>query len=261
MKRYLYLLLTPESLISSMLPPQEFGTYMAVGTKKISRGQAMYFEVDPEMVKDSLPMDFIEKRCVPNEKGEPKRSVYLSIYRVLENIPIRALKSLYLVTYDGRVLELKAGTYDDAKNAGDRLHFYEEISPVTSSIVSTLSPEKFLKFMTDKSYQISVPKLVFTEMALDALAEDPFHGSDENLPYPNVAHLRDCLVQLKLDPKKLKKTVVRSHHNGFLYRTCINGFFAGSKDEFVFYPYPGPAEMNEKHHVWWRSANAIVLNE
>ena len=30
---YLYLSLIPEALIASMLPPEEFGTYLAVGTK------------------------------------------------------------------------------------------------------------------------------------------------------------------------------------------------------------------------------------
>lgn len=43
MKRYLYLSLLPEALIASMLPPEEFGNYLAVGTKKRTRGQAIFF--------------------------------------------------------------------------------------------------------------------------------------------------------------------------------------------------------------------------
>lgn len=35
MERYLYLSITPEALISSMLPPAEFGNYQAVGTKNV----------------------------------------------------------------------------------------------------------------------------------------------------------------------------------------------------------------------------------
>ena len=114
MNRYLYLTLLQESLISSMLPPEEFGIYLAVGTEKRSRDQAMYFEVDADLIKDQLPMAYIERRCVPTPTGGPKRSVYLSIYRALESIPLKALKSLYLVTYDGRVLELKQKPYDSS---------------------------------------------------------------------------------------------------------------------------------------------------
>ena len=43
MSVYLYLSLIPEALIASMLPPLDFGTYLAIGTKKRTRGQAMFF--------------------------------------------------------------------------------------------------------------------------------------------------------------------------------------------------------------------------
>lgn len=260
MKRYLYLMLTPESLVASMLPPFEFGTYMAVGTKKMSRGQAIYFEVDMELAKGILPMDYIDKRCVPTATGEPKRSVYVKIYRALESTPLKALRSLYLATHDGRVLELQQGKYDVAKEQPETLHYYQEIAPIAPSVASTLPPSKYLYFITDESHPVNVPKLVFTELALDALATDPEKGSAENLPYPRLDHLRDCLLQLKQDPKKLKKTVVRNPHHLFLYRTCRNGFYVGAKNEIIFYPYPKPAEMNEKHHEWWRSANAVLLS-
>ena len=49
MKIHLYLSLNPEALIASHLAPEEFGAYLAVGTQKYSRGQAMFFEVDPDV--------------------------------------------------------------------------------------------------------------------------------------------------------------------------------------------------------------------
>ena len=42
MKKYYYLVATPESLIASHLEPKEFGNYLAVGTKKRTRGQAIF---------------------------------------------------------------------------------------------------------------------------------------------------------------------------------------------------------------------------
>ena len=45
---HLYLSLFPEALIASMLSPEDFGSYYALGSAKKSRGQAIFFEVDPE---------------------------------------------------------------------------------------------------------------------------------------------------------------------------------------------------------------------
>ena len=44
---HLYFSLIPEALIASMLPPEQFGQYYATGHKYKSKGQAIFFEVDP----------------------------------------------------------------------------------------------------------------------------------------------------------------------------------------------------------------------
>lgn len=261
MNRYIYLSLTPEALIASMLPPKEFGTYMAVGTQKKSRGQAMFFEIDPFKMQNDLPWEYIEKRCIPHENGEPKRSVYLSIYRVLETIPLNALKSLFLATNDGRVLELSSRSYNVSNETGCALHLYQELGPTYSRVASSLMPVQFLNYLTDSSQPIYVPKLAFVELTLENLATDPERGSDDNLPYENIDHVRDCLIQLEKNKNKLTKTIVRNVHSNIPYRTCRNGFFIGSKAGFLYYRYPGPEELNEKNHVWWRSATTVFLNE
>jgi len=72
---YLYLSLIPEALIASMLPPEEFGAYLAVGTRKRTLGQAMFFAV--EGLKSSTAFDLreAERRCVPHPDGEPPGQV------------------------------------------------------------------------------------------------------------------------------------------------------------------------------------------
>ena len=122
MKNYYYLVLTPESFIASHLPPHEFGNYLAVGTKKQIRSQSIFFEVKSEKVPD-LPKDYIAQKLVPYASGEPKRSVYLSIYRALERIPLEALKNLYIVTDDGVVLEIKAEKYKVRDK--DEIHLFQ----------------------------------------------------------------------------------------------------------------------------------------
>ncbi len=106
---YLYLSLIPEALIASMLAPEEFGSYLAVGTKKRTLGQAMFFTVEGLEGSEAFDLKEAQRRCVPHPSGEPKHSVYLSIYRVLERVPVAALRDLHMVTPDGRVLALARG--------------------------------------------------------------------------------------------------------------------------------------------------------
>ncbi len=258
MNIYLYLSATPEAIIASMLPPREFGNYLAVGAEKRAHGQAIFFELDMEKMNHLLPMDYINSRCVPQQDGQPKRSVYLSIYRALEFTPLDALKDLYLATDDGRVLELGPQLYTEIENEIS-LHLFQELLPVTPRVVSSLNPREFLQYMTEQVEQIQLPKLFFVELELGELATDPVNGSVENLPYPNVQHLKDCLTGLKYEPQKIKKTVIRFFHGDLLYRLCKNGFFIGSKGNLLYYPLPSMQELEKKHYAWWRSAISTSL--
>jgi len=257
MKTYLYLSLSPEGLIASMLSPEEFGNYLAVGAKKRTRGQAMFFEVDPDFSSDYFgdKETLIREKCVPHADGVPKRSLHLSIYRVLEHVPVDALRNLYLVTDDGRVLSLEAASWQPRQS--EHLHLYQQLGPVSPRIASTLDPVSFLKFVTDTSKPVSVPKLVFVELVLNDLAADPLHAILNDLPYPNVDHLRDCLLDLERKEDKKTKTIIRHFSGSLLYRTCKNGFFVGDQKQFRYYPLPSINELEENYYTWWRSAQVI----
>ncbi len=255
METYLYFSLVPEALIASMIPPEDFGNYLAVGTKKRTRGQAMFFEVDQNFKSDFFPLDEIQKRCVPHPDGKPKHSVYLSIYRVLEHLPLDSLKDLYLATDDGRVLDIQPQKYESPETS--ELHLYQELCPVIPRIASSYNPLEFCKFVTDQSHPVSVPKLVFAELQLDELSKDPLKGSDNNLPYPHIDHLRDILVMLQERSEKPTKTVIRYWAGGILYRTIKNGFFVGGQNNFLYYPFPTQEELEENYFSWWRSALTV----
>ena len=106
-EHYLYFSVTPEALIASGLQPEEFGSYLAVGTQKRARGQAVFFELDIDKMSHVISKEVIAERCVPRPDGTPKRTSYISIYRVLESIPLDALKGLYLTTDDGTTANAK----------------------------------------------------------------------------------------------------------------------------------------------------------
>lgn len=251
MERYLYLSLLPEALIASMLPPEEFGPYLAVGTQKRTRGPAIFFDLN-EFESDYFDFGKAERECVPHPDGTPKHSVYLAIYRVLEHVPLEALRSLWLVTQDGRVLELKQGRLPEIK---DKFHLYQELCPVHPLIGSVLLPDDFCRFITDPSNAIYVPKICFVDLKLSEWANDPEGGRAHDLPYPNLAHIRDCLLQLRDSGKKVKTIDRVPPYNAFPYRCIRSGFVVGNRDKILHYPFPTIDQLEREYYDWWRSAN------
>jgi len=253
MNKFIYLTATPEALIASMLPPTEFGAYLATGTKKRNNGQAIFFEVDLSQIEKLIDLESLNRRCVAKPDGSPKNSVYLSVYKVLEMIPLSALKSLYVATDNGRVLELKKASYDLSIENKKKLYLFQELSPVSPMVASGLAPSAFLKRLTDGSTPITLPKLFFVELQLGELATNPRSASVDYLPFANVEHLRDCLEVLSGEYEKKMKTVQRVFSGSLLFRTIGSGFYIGSKDEILFYPYPTMDELRSINYEFFRA--------
>jgi hypothetical protein len=255
MRKYLYLSLFPEALIASMLPPDEFGSYIAIGDYKKLHGRAMFIEVDPDFRHPYFEIDEGLKRCVPRPDGSPKRSVYISGYRVLEHIDFNALHKIYLVTEFGQVLGLDHSEVLPENDAP--FHLYQEVAPVTPLVVSTHAPQAFIEMVTrgSKNTLLKWPAICFVELNLGELAHDPENGDAGNLPYTYISHLRECLLDLKIREKKQRKLVDRNHIPDFPYPTIKNGIFLGNQEKILFYGIPTPEELRENHHNWWRSAN------
>jgi len=251
MQTYTYLLLFPESLVLSMLGPAEFGAYLATGTRKRAREQAMYFQLGESLESDYFDLEKARAACVPHEDGRPKHSVYVSTYRVLEHVPVSIIGDLWLVTRDGRGLQLKRGELPGEPD--QKYHLYQELCPVHPLIASTLEPRQFNQFITDPGVTVSVPRICFVELELGQLANEPATGDPRNLPYSNVQHIRDCLVELATRAKTTK-TVNRIQHEHIPYRCVHGGFYVGDQTDLAYYPFPSQEEMERDHHYWWRSA-------
>ncbi len=247
----LYLSLIPQALVASMLSPEEFGYYYATGKQAHTHGEAIFFEVDPDWRSEDFPFHVMTEKCVPGPGGEPKKSVYLGIYRVLSRVPVSALGNLYLVTSDGLSLELQRQPHSEA--GGDELHLYQEFCPITPMVASRLNPRLFCKFITDTSQPIHVPRIVFSELRLDGLAQDPLQGDAHDLPYNNLQHLRDCLQQISAT-RKDTKLVTKQSTEGVMYRMVKGGFYVGDQHDFAYYPYPALDMLETRHRSWWRSA-------
>jgi len=253
MANYLYLSMIPESLVVSMLPPREFGTYLAVGTEKRARGQAMFFDLTGDLLGEYFDLTTAARHCVPHTDGQPKHSVYVAVYRVLEHVPLQAVNSLWLTTKDGRSLELKQ--QELPHEFPGRFHLYQEICPVHPLIASLLPPWEFCRFITGRGKPIFVPKICFVDLELSEWADDPRNGRARDLPYPHLEHVRDCLLQLEGDVKKPTKTIDRVYPQQSHYRCIKNGFFLGDGTAVQYYPFPSREDLESKYHHWWRSAN------
>jgi len=251
METYLYFLLFPESLVVSMLGPSEFGAYLATGTEKRAREQALYFQLDSGLQSDYFDMAKAKQACVPHEDGRPKHSVYVATYRVLEHIPLSAIGDLWLTTRDGRGLQLQRS--EPPEQYDGQYHLYQELCPVHPLIASRMNANDFSAFITNPDVTVSVPRICFVQMDLAGLADEPSKGNAGNLPYNNIDHIRDCLVELATRGKTTK-TINRIQHEHILYRCIKNGFFVGDQTGMLYYSFPSLADMEEKYHYWWRSA-------
>jgi len=256
MKCHLYLSLVPESLVASMLGPEEFGAYLATGTTKQPHGQAMFFRLRSDFASRDFNLADAEARCVPHADGRPKNSLYLAVYRVLERVPLDAIEDLWLVTAHGRSLTLKPAPAP--ASLPGKYHLYREIAPVHPMIASSLDPARFSNFVTDSSKGICVPRICFVELALGALADDPRHGRATDLPYHNIDHIRECLAEVDT---KQTKTVDRVAQRAIIFRSVKSGsgIFVGDQGKTLFFPYPSRDDLEGKYNAWWRCANDSEL--
>ena len=251
MEHYVYLSMIPESLVVSMLPPVEFGNYLAIGTKKRSSEQAIFFELKSDFKSPDFELEKAMQQCVSHDDGQPKHSVYVSIYRVLERIPLDALGSLWLITHDGRPLELKQGPLPPKND--DNQNLYQELCPVHPLVASKLDPVEFCKFITNPEGHISVPKIFFHDLQIKEILSKG--GSETALgpAFKNIRHLRDCLLELT-EKGKITKTVDRIRLQRASYYCIKSGFFIGNHETVLHYPFPSAEEMNREHDQWWQSA-------
>jgi hypothetical protein len=245
-----------EALIASHLEPEAFGTYMAVGTKKLASGHVAFFEIDPEFGRftDHFRVYDIEQRCVPHEDGAPKRSKYISVYRVMEFLPLPVYGALYLTTPDGRVLRIDASAYDEAHEEPG-LNLYQELCPLIPMVLSSQPPAKFAREITDARNPVHAPRIFFADLRLDRDAHGKLVG---DLPYTDPLHLEDLIHELEhgSESDKATKTVSRTPRTRGFLRVIRRGFFLGDQTGLKFYRFPTREELEIHHSKWWHSASA-----
>ena len=254
METRFYLSIFPlEALIASQLPPDQFGQYMATGTKNGSYEKLMFAEIEGGF-GNFFDWKHAEENCVAHENGEPKHSLWMSVYRTLENVPLSALKELYLVTNDGRSLKLEPREYR-APDFDRKFWVYQELCPIRPLVVSTYDPATFSEHMTHPDVKVAVPKIAFADLKVINFDNLEDTGNVGSVYDTNLEHLKQCIVSVTAgDNVKKVKNVERSRTESFGYQTINQSIYIGEGRNVVEYKMPSIDDIRKNHFDWGRSA-------
>ncbi len=243
-----------EALIASMLSPEEFGAYMATSSKRGSHERLMFIELTGEF-ESTFDWAHARAQCVPHKNGIAKHSVYLSIYRVLEQVPTDKMGMLYLTTSDGRSLGLKKTALPkDEKNKA--YYLYQELCPVQPLVVSALPTAAFGDYIVSPATKISLPALCYCDLKVINL-EDPINTGNVGPMYDrNLGHLSEC-IKAVTERGKATKTLDRTFADSFTFQIVNKGFAVVSRHGKVWYPMPSMEELSTVHYDWSRSAMIV----
>jgi len=252
----LYQILYPNnSLVASHLNPEQFGKHFLVGTARHYEGKVIFTEINADYRNDYLDIDAGLSDLVPHEDGRPKATKFISSYRVLEHIDLEAVKSLYLVTANGRVLELKQGRHDKPHQPG-LIRTYAQICPTTVLSMTKLNADEYAGYITNPSHSKWVPKLFFTQVELPIeqflreFEESPFMSPP--FPFVHPAKLRDAILELENTGKESKGISLNSEMEKIPYTKIRHGFWLACEQKSIFFPMPDRDTIRQENPQFYK---------
>ncbi|MBI5217135.1 MAG: hypothetical protein HY960_15370 [Ignavibacteriae bacterium] len=256
-QKHLYMIVFPiNALVASQLSPKEFSQHYTIGSAKHFRGKVVFAEVDINFRDPYFDIEHYLSLTVNKPDGSPKKTKFISSYRVLENVDLKALKNLYLVTANGMMLEIASQPYT-AVNEPGLVRIYQELTPLSNLIASTLDQRAFGKYITSESKSKSAPKICFTQYEFNI---NEFVEKNKNreiwyspIPETHPSRLFEYIRQLQTDPTKKTKTL--NLNTTFLdasYTLIRHGFWFAAGNELLFYPMPSQTELENNHYDWWK---------
>ncbi|HEX2867293.1 MAG TPA: hypothetical protein VHO03_09640 [Ignavibacteriales bacterium] len=256
-QKHLYMIVFPiNALVASQLPPEKFGEHYTMLSAKHFSGKVIFAELDINFRNDYFEIDRYLSLTVPHEDGTPKRTKFISSYNVLENVDLKAIQMLFLVTTNGKVLPISPAEYT-AVNEPGLIRIYQEICPLETLVASTKDQRDFGKFITTQTRSKGAPKICFTQIEFN-LSE--FFETNKNkdiitveLPGVNAYRFYDCIMELKSNPNKLTKTIsLGSLLRDISFKFLRHGFWFVKDDEMKFFPMPSISDLENKYFYWWK---------
>jgi hypothetical protein len=251
-KIHYYLTVFPnELLVASMLNPEQFGFYLATSIKTGFHEQLMFVQLKGEFGQD-FDWAYAREVTVPHENGDPKNSVYLSVYRVLERTPLDQLGTLYMTTPDGRTMGLEQSAFPETCRKAP-FYVYQDLCPVHPLVISSLPVKEFGEYMVSEQFKISLPALCYCDLDVMSAQEEEETGHIGKLYDHKYKHLQRCIEAVTVRGKKTK-IMERTFAGRFTFQSVKTGFAFVKKGEKVWYAMPSREDLMNNHYDWARSA-------
>lgn len=256
-QKHLYQILYPnQALIASQLEPQDFARHYLVGSIRHYNGKLVFAEIDPGFRNPYFAIDEAFAATVPHPDGSPKRTKFISSYRVLEHMDFDAIRKLYLANAEAQVLELSPDAYDKTHQPGF-LRTYAEIAPLSMLVLSPLSMPDFGSYITAPGNSKGSPKLFYTQIDLtvdeflETFEENPF--AQAPFPFLHPSKLRDAILEMQAKPdKKAKGLSLFCPLDQISFKKIRHGFMFASPDSYRFFPMPSHHEIEENNFKFWQ---------
>lgn len=254
----LYQILAPNpALVASQLEPEEFAKHYTAGSIRYYEGKVVFAEIDINFRHPYFKIDEAIAALHSHPDGRPKATKFISTYRVLEHIDLKAIKRVILSTPEGYSLELQSAPYTKTHEPGF-LRIYAEIAPLRMLVLSRLDFPAFGRYITDPNFPKGAPKQFYTQVELD-IAE--FLKTFEerptmHAPIPGLhpSKLRDAIMALRADPQKSTKGLrLDCSFDSIPYKLIRHGFMFASHEETKFFPIPSRVEIEATHYHFWRA--------
>jgi len=257
--KHLYMIVHPiNALVASQLPPEQFAEHYTIGSTKHYEGKVIFAELDVSFRDPYFDIDYYLELTAPHPNGAPKKTKFVSSYGVLEHVDLKSIRSLHLVTTNGKALALTPKAYS-AVNEPGLVRVYQEICPLTNLVASTLDQREFGKFLTTGTRSKGAPKVLFTQYEFDV---EQFLERNKNrdlldcpIPdtYPNRLH--DYLLELKSRPEKKTKTLcLNTTLTAASWQLIRHGFWFAAPEALLFFPMPTAEQLEKDHYDWRRFA-------
>lgn len=253
----LYQILYPnQGLVASQLTPEAFARHYQIGSIRHFSGKLVFAEIDPSFRHPYFDVDAGMKALVPHPDGSPKRTKFISSYRVMEHMDFDCIRSLYLSSSEANVLELQPREYDKIHQPGF-LRTFAEIAPLSMLVMSPMDMLEFGKYITQQGNAKGCPKLFYTQIELNV---DQFLASFESnpfmpapFPFLHPSKLRDAIQQMKVDKeKKTKGLALYCPLDQLSFKAIRHGFMFASQEKTKFFPMPSLHEIETSHFEFWK---------
>lgn len=244
------------ALIASELDPKDFGRHYAIGYPKNYKGKVIFAEIDIEYRHPYFKIDEVLELC--KKDGGPKRTKFISSYRVLEHLELSAFKSVYLVTTSGRILELEKTEKYTIEHEKEKIRIYQMMAPLYFLLASNLTPPQLGRHVSDQPYK-GVPKSAMVQFDVDI---DNILNMDESevmysspLPSIHPGYLRKSLGELAgKDDKKTKTISLNSIFDHVPFTKMKHGLWISDAENQLFYALPSLSDLETRYYDWWKDA-------